>query len=56
MFLHVADEEWGENVKKKNWVEEVGEEKMATVFHTVTAVMIMKVEQVGFLCLFGLLK
>ena len=27
----MTDEEWGEN-EKKNWVEEVGEEKMAPVF------------------------
>ena len=29
----MADEEWGE--VKKDWVEEVSEKKMATVFHTV---------------------
>ena len=44
----VADEEMGQKWKKP-WVEEVGEKKMAAVFHTV---MIVKVEQVGFLCRF----
>ena len=40
----VADEEWGENEKKKrkkkenDWVEEVGEKQMAAVFHTVMIV------------------
>lgn len=36
----------GANMKKKNWVKEVSEQKMA-------AVLIMQVEQVG-LCLFPL--
>ena len=39
----MADEEWGE-YKKEDWVEEIGETKMA-------AVLIVQVEQVG-LCLF----
>ena len=39
----MADEDWGE-YEKKDWVEEVGEKKMA-------AVLIVQVEQVG-LCLF----
>ena len=36
----MADEEWGEYEKKKDWVEEDGEKKMA-------AVLTVQVEQVG---------
>ena len=43
MFRLMAAEEWGE-YRKKDWVEEVGEKKMA-------AVLIVHIEQVG-LCLF----
>lgn len=39
----------GVKMKKKDWVKEVGEKKMA-VFHTV---MIVHVTQVGFVCLFA---
>ena len=34
----MADEDWGENEKKKDWVEEVSEKKMAAVFYTVMIV------------------
>ena len=44
VFRPMVDEEWGEYEKKKDWVEEVGEKKVA-------AALIVQVEQVG-LCLF----
>ena len=35
-FWHVVHEEWGK--MKKDWAEEVGDKKMAAVFHTIMIV------------------